>query len=306
MDPLMTLRGTLTIDTSTRIVPFPGTEDEWSNVENAEQLFPAQPDGDQAAFNVKINTGVIEPDLSAEGPVKDLLDRIIAAGAVFGENPKKAYILGGMPFVADCIPIPVDRFTVSASDPVSSVEQNFLYILDTFANSEETGNLLDGEDYESVRNGISPVIAGAKTIEHFNVPAQIGSLSKETASPLFFTCSHRTSSQAYNVYLTGYNREYEGLLTVAEDKNGTFTTSHTCALQFKAANAFPRGDVNCQVTHVKIEYPVQIEKGQILQIGCEKLIDATANYLRVNAGGTIRFSRRPFVKPAPSTEPAGG
>jgi hypothetical protein len=125
------------------------------------------------------------------------------------------------------------------------------------------------------------------------------------------------------VSIAGYNRLYEGLLTIASDKNGLFAVSPnetTVVTASFLSSSFPRGDVNCRVENLNIREPITVEKDQIFQIGSNKIVAVNwaslsdypsnvtpvENPITVSDGGILRFSRRPFVRPAPSTEPAGG
>jgi hypothetical protein len=154
------------------------------------------------------------------------------------------------------------------------------------------------------------------------IQCSLCSFSKETASPAFITIKDASNIP---VPISGYNRQYEGFLTIAADKDGTFYAG-TGEADVKTvaflSHSFPRGDVNCQVENLDIREPITIEKDQIFQIGSNKIValnwpfpadyftpdkvTPVANPITVNDGGTIRFSRRPFVKATPSTEPAGG
>jgi hypothetical protein len=322
VDPTVILKGSLKLDAGSRVVPMPGTEDEWGSVD-ATTLFPDETSDDAGdGFDVEIKTGLVEHDISIEGPIKDLFDTVFEeagnADAYLGEpGEEKALSLGGMPFIADCIPIPVDRFT---AEPVvigddTMGEFSLALILDTFTKSGDAGNLLDGEDYKFIR---------AATVPEFRPEAGFGqvrcnlcSFSKKTASPLVMTYSATPFSDS-SINLANYNRRYEGLLTIAEDKDGTFPPpARTRDFIISMSYSFPRGDINCQVNNLQLRAPITIEKDQIFQIGCGEIVAKTyaeapedqitvEKPITVNDGGTIRFSRRPFVRPEPSTEPAGG
>jgi hypothetical protein len=274
------VKGTITLVAPGGLVATAGQEGDWASKDGAVVFND---------FEIDVLTEPVRKDEYVDGTTpKEFITTLqtVLSPVVLDH----ALEVGGLPFVSKCLPVPEDKFVPSDTvlDKDELVRAQTVFFLDSGAAVSSSDNLLDQPSHVSVRNKIVVRIeADTLSVTGGDVASHFCSGSKETGAPL------NVFTKDLDVSFSGNNSLYYGIAQITKD--GTGVSSGT--INFDGPDSFFGGHVNCQ-SSLELTSDVVLED-RVFQFGGTSMTGT--GKIVAGKGGTLKFSRKPFVAPTPST-----